>query len=810
MGPIAMQPIEVSLEHHLADNVDQRLQRFIEWGEPGGNAGINKYHTDTYERAVPWFQYSSKLTPHSHASARSWFVKPEYWGQPKLYFSPRHISEPRVLVPEAFIDDGTFLSFAKAYVNVYCELRQLRSIPRSTVTALCILEKSLRELHNSDTNPASLSHLCFERAGQFLLKSSLDDSTKFDIGKALEHIAMLIQNGGRFKGDKSHAGFPGFNIIPASFSYRSPIPAPKKFGRAEEKATPSENSKGQLTGEQVAAVGLAYRRSVDQTGTESINAFMAALIGLTLTTTSLRASDLQSLPYDALFEDPDQPGRFRLRVFRPKIEVAQVLPIPKKLNQIAQEQFQIVSRYSAEAREAFSDYIKQSPDGTKGIKDLFVPVRLKEIMANDYLNVGQVDELLGISQGNYFATRFDHLPKACFVERPGDVFECYVQWSRPAVLIEEVLSLCRCHGVELQLPSAARPDQYVHRAVVSKWIARFSQSLRSDLDQLYESECARQPAQHISTNALKDFLLQQFKSQQIFPHWPYITKDKKVRLDQALAVYHAAGRDAHVEAGEQVASWWLPMVVPITILNRWISGTNRYPALLFMKAGVKLEDGGYPSISVHQTRKFHHTQALLAGASLPLIDELAGRKTGWQSAHYDCRTPKQVLLQSMETFDPNSHFEVIGPVEQQAPPRTHIVQRREFLLESAAPKHVTEIGGCRTDWSMNPCAQFGDCMRCDSHVWRKGDTKRRSVIEELRTESIRLIEVGNAKLLAKPQSLSIQKQVRQLEEVVQRCDEIRILEADDAIAIGTLVTFPAAPTALSDAARLSLLRSDST
>lgn len=801
--------IKTPLSLEDQDSIDERFYKFIEWGRPGGKAGFHKYHVERYDADAPWFQYSSVVTPHSHASVRSWFVRPEYWGQRELYFSPRHKTEPRVLVSQALISSGAYLSFAKAYVNVYCEIRQLRSLPKATVTALCILEKSLRELNDGDTNPALLNHLCFERAGKFLLRSSLAVSAKFDIGKALEHIAALIQNGGRFKGDKSHTEFPGFRLVPVSFSYLSPVPVPKKFGRATQKS-PSEKgaAKSQLTGEEVAAVGLAYRRSLDEAGSGSIRTFMAALLGLTLTTASLRASDLQSLRRDALFEDADQADRLRLRVFRPKLAVAQILPIPKKLNFIAREQFDLVSRYSAEARDAFVFYIAQSPKSTDGISELYIPNRLREILSNQYLSVTQVNEVLKLSPKKYFSQRLKDLKKECFVEQPGDIFACSRQWGLPVILIRDVLATCERHGAANQIPRTAKATQYVHQSVVGRWIANCPNDLRSELQKLYRSNLARWPTQYVLTEALKNLLLEQFKATVKFPHWPYTTKDRNVRLDDALVVYHAAGRDAHVEAGEQSASWWLPMVVPITVLNRWISGDSRYPALLFRQTEIRLENGKYPSISVHQARKFHHTEALLAGASLPFIDELAGRKTGWQSSHYDCRTPAQILLQSIETFDPDSNFEVIGPIEQQAPPFKRIVERRTFLLESAAPKHFTEIGGCRTDWSMNPCPQFGDCMRCDGHVWRKGDSKRLQVIEALKHESLRLIEIGKEKILASPLSLAIKKQVRQLEEVVQRCEEIDALEANEAIALGTLVTFPSAPTAMSDAARLSLLRSD--
>ncbi|RMA59979.1 hypothetical protein C8C96_0991 [Acidovorax sp. 100] len=808
-----MLQIKIPLVLAKTDSIGCRFEKFARWGEPGGGAGFSNYHVQAYDQQAPWFQYAAKLTPHSHATIRSWFVRPEYWGQRDLYFAPRHKSEPRVLVPGAVIEAGPFLTFAKTYINVYCELRQLRSPPKPSVTALCILEKMLRDLNEGDANPALLTHLTFVRAGQFLLRSSMDASSKFDVGKALEHISKLIQSGGRFKGDKSHGVFPGFRLIAGSFSFESPVPAPKRFGKAEKKASVQKDGpKGSLTGEEVAAVGLAYRRTVDQMGKENTSTFMSALIGLTLSTTSMRASDLQSLRRDALFEDPDQPGRLRLRVSRPKLDVDQILPVPKKLNEIAQEQFDIVKNFSEEAREAFAFYTHQSPKSPAGISELFVPQRFRELLANEHLNARQVGKLMGLtSPDQRFGQRFVELKKKCFVDLPGDIFDCASQWSKAVVPIREVEAIYKRHGVTLAIPPSAERAQLVHRVIVRKWGPKKpSLELVADLDALFESGLARQPEEFVATNELKDWLLRQFKYQQKFPHWPYATKDRKVRLDEALAVYYAAGRDSNVMAGDQVASWWLPMLVPITILNRWISGTSRYPPLLFMKTNVRLENGKYPSISVHQTRKFFHTEALLAGASRPLVDELAGRKTGWQGAHYDYRTPQQILRQSVETFDPESDFEVVGPVEEQAPPRARIVERRTFLLESAAPKHATEIGGCRTDWSMNPCPQFGDCMRCDAHVWRKGDARRLPVIRDLKAESLRSIEIGKKKLLASPQARSIEKQVRQLDETVKRCDEILALEADDRITAGTLVTFDAAPTALSDAARLSLLRADLT
>lgn len=73
----------------------------------------------------------------------------------------------------------------------------------------------------------------------------------------------------------------------------------------------------------------------------------------------------------------------------------------------------------------------------------------------------------------------------------------------------------------------------------------------------------------------------------------------------------------------------------------------------FFNLNIRLSDGSYPSITLHKTRKYHQTEALLAGANEKFIDELAGRKNGKQSEHYDLRTPHEIISQSIETFDPD-------------------------------------------------------------------------------------------------------------------------------------------------------------
>lgn len=233
---------------------------------------------------------------------------------------------------------------------------------------------------------------------------------------------------------------------------------------------------------------------------------------------------------------------------------------------------------------------------------------------------------------------------------------------------------------------------------------------------------------------------------------------------------------------------------------------HTHPPLLFALTDVKLEGSKFPSISVQRSRRYHHTAALLAGANPLFANELAGRQSGWQGEAYDYRTPREIIRQSIDTYDPDQGSEVIGPIAEQAPSPKRIVERRIFLAENASPKHLTEIGGCRSDWALEPCESFGDCIRCGNQIWRKGDKARLPRILEMRAEAERTIKVGNAKLVKNPRLSSIEKQVRQQKEALDRCDFILGIESDDSIEIGTLVTFPAAPTAMSRTELQSLLR----
>lgn len=787
-----------------------RIEEFCAWGEPNGYAEFNSNHVPDYKQDSPWFSFSPRLMPHSHSSSRSWLVKHEYLGQNGIFGRTRVGKPENIKVPEALIIGSHFLRFAKTFINLYIQISGIRSAPKTFVSALIVLEKALRNLNEGKNDPSLIGQNTFHQAERVLGYTDIRESTRAEIGQALEKLALMMQGGGRLLGSKRYRELIGFRLLTESFTFKSKFKSPPRYGKKEiqDSSIRSKGAeRGQLNSEEVAAIGLAYQRALERTGPESFCTFVAAMVGLTMTTASMRASELQLLRCDALYTSEDQPQRVRLRIPRPKIGIEQDVPVPSKLAPLAQSFFDVLLQQSSEAREAFAFYIQQSPTNQAGIHTLYIPERFKTLFEPDYLNHEQIKAITDReSTSSTFQQRLADLPRVFFVKNPGDVYGSRPNMAFPLIQILHVVQCFKLFKVSHNIPIDAKETQYVSIKTATTFASGIGVTrLLFLLRNLFKTEHVRYCKLYIARDLIHKFLLDQFKSY-IFPNWPYASKDRSVRLDQALAVCYASDINQAQAAGTQERCWWRPTLLSIQVLNRWIARRQRTQPLLFSLLDIKLSNGDFPSISVHRTRKYHHTSALLAGANSLFVDQLAGRQSGWQSEHYDFRTPQEIVQQSIDTFDPNEDFIVAGPLAVQAPPGTRILERRVFLAGNAAPRHVTEIGGCRSDWSLNPCYQHGDCMRCDSHVWRKGDQVRLPRITDIMQDAQRAIESGQAKLIVNPRMVSIEKQVRQLQETVQRCEEILLIEANPTVTVGTIVTFNSSPTAMTSAQLSSLLR----
>lgn len=797
--------------------VRQRFDEFIKWGSPFGRAGINAIHAEGYNASDPWFDYSTKYLPHGHQNTRAWFLKREYLGRDREIFArARGESLPKILNRAGLIK-GKYLPFAKAYLNVLTYYRGLRTPGKALIRALIFLEKALRDLNAGDNNPSLIGKRTFERAIRDLEQSEYAQGLKYDTGKELEVMAGMLQTGHHTK--TFRYGGRGFRLLASPFAFRSPIP---NRLRRRAIARNTEDLKGEdaarITSEEVAAVGLAYRKALETHGATSPITFMAAIAGLSLTTVSMRMSELIVLARDALYHKPgtgSDTGRYRLRISRPKIGEQQDLPLPHKVSGLAKELFGLVLRYSRRAQEAFKFYIEKYGDNFAAIDELYVPRHLRKYFAKEYLTQRDVNYIFGLDEDVSnrkppFPQRLRHIKVYRYVNKPGDISDLVANQrarAAPLMRIADVERACKRAGIATNFLNRIDKTQYIDKRSCARLLQRLGIRFRgrtSLLDSLYANgRCAQK---YIKSADLRVFLLAQFKSRR-FPHWPYVTKERTVRLDNALLVQFAVDTDPTASDARK-GMWWCPTPVTGGAINTWLSSYEGGAPMLFEKLGIRLANGSYPSITLHKVRKYHHTEALLAGANEVFIDTLAGRRTGRQSDHYDLRTPREIIAQSIETFDPDEDFEAVGPAVKGAPPRVKIIERKVFLFENAAPKQITEVGGCRSDWSINPCEQYGDCMRCDKSVWRKGDRKRLPFIKELRDFSLSMISVAEEKIRNGNTHDPIRRHLQQYKDTLARCEAILAAEADPSINVGAIVTFAAPESAFSASQLTSRLRAE--
>lgn len=788
----------------------KRFDEFSQWGCPGGLAGFDSVHEQRYDPRDPWFSMAPHRLKNNDTVARLPFVKLEHRARAREIFIRTRSGPPKIIEPQAMICGDRFLAFAKAYINVMVTYRNLRDIPKTLTRTLVVIEWALRQLNSGANDPSLLTRSTFALAERELINGSYTAGVKYDMGCELSMLAGMLQGG--YHSKNFRYGQFGFGLLAVRFTFTSTVPMPvKRKAQLLDDDIQTKNQSKRLPNEVVTAIGLAYRSAQQRFGRDHEVTAMAALTALPFTTVSMRLSDLLQLRFDALrrFEE-----KVRLSIYRPKIDLYQELPVPRQLETLAQELSEVAADFSSKARAAFKYYIENFESFEK-IDELYVPEDLQSHFAQPYfrrpppggrktngdaaVNALQLEALERPSLYDKVSVVIvEKLHILRGVDTPRDFFpaiKARAQFAgRVYLLRSDVGELLKSVGVRMpdeirQLPK----NIYVDRDYLLKSIcANERQKLGVELAFLL---AGRSLSYFSSVKKLRSGLLADFKKKK-FPHWPYASSDRKLRLDEALCAWFDAQIDHRRDFLIRKRAWWRPVVLSHNRFIQWTAGYAGKPPRLFALLNIKLSNGEHPTFTLHDARAYLQTRALTLGVSEQYIDLLAGRTSGPHSAHYDLRTPAEIVGNSIEGFDPEVDFKVIGPVADSA--RTiEVVDRKIFLFERAVPKQITEVGGCSTSWSLNPCEQHGDCMGCGHHVWRKGDNKRLPIIKEMHQHSVHMIAEGHKKLrssggLKKP----IERHIRQHEWVRARCEEIFAVENDPSIAPGTIVTFDAAPAAL--------------
>ena len=153
--------------------------------------------------------------------------------------------------------------------------------------------------------------------------------------------------------------------------------------------------------------------------------------------------------------------------------------------------------------------------------------------------------------------------------------------------------------------------------------------------------------------------------------------------------------------------------------------------------------GNKVKATTHQFRHWLNTLALEGGLPEHVVARWSGRKRIADNAAYDHVSGFQMARQIREKL---AAGQAIGAVPNYVREIRDPVDRSEFINTLVTTAHLTDLGGCLHDMSMDPCNQHGACASCPEHVIRKGDPIQKSRARDLLRDTRALVARAEAEL----------------------------------------------------------------
>ncbi|MCL6272249.1 hypothetical protein M3P05_20215, partial [Sansalvadorimonas sp. 2012CJ34-2] len=774
-----------------------RMHDFIKWGKPNGTSRVN--HTSReYENNLYFFPLKEDFFFNSDNSARLYYIKLEHRKDIRAIVKKTKTNKREYVIKKPFRD------FMEAYINIFIEYTGARRRPSAMYQALLYLESSLRCIHNGDNNPLNVNYTTVKHAEDSIHSSKHSNSYKYDILCALNMILSLMGSGYHSKSN-SLSNF-GFNLVREDFVIKSP----KHY--ITRKAQKYDHTLGRLSIEELLCLVQCFTKSKKILGNNHYTTYISA-VSLLPVILSMRISEFTDFREDFLHETG---STYYVRIYRSKIDRHQDIPLTKDMARIAKSVVSHIKEYSQEPRKAISHYLNQAPSNINDISELWIPEKLQPMFDNKYIEVSVVKDIILDRQGDdldYFY--FNFIKRNNFTQ----YVLLEVNNNSNAILVDRAHIKIPYHHFYRSRLSSFYMEEFIEEKNI-KYVTTKKINIKSNFgfialksllkvvdDIEYETIIKKipiyKPSACILSSELKQHLFKETTSKlaSYFPHWPFARSNKATKVSDVLCLEFAAV----IGSNKRRRSWWIPKTTQESQVSHAINrkpGNSRYNVpkyeehgYIFSDLNIKLSNGKYPSIKTNSIRKFHQTNALLAGVNILFLDEMSGRQSGRQSDFYDQRTAKEIISSSIEYFDPNSDFDILGPIYEES--KITIVDQQSFIYDNCTPKQVTEIGGCSLDWSLNPCKNFGNCWTCDKHIWQKGDKKRLSNILLQKKSVEQSISLGKEKLSQVVVKNPIQRILTQFEDQLYRINEIINIENDSSISNGAIVTFSSSKNSLS-------------
>jgi len=201
---------------------------------------------------------------------------------------------------------------------------------------------------------------------------------------------------------------------------------------------------------------------------------------------------------------------------------------------------------------------------------------------------------------------------------------------------------------------------------------------------------------------------------------------------------------------------------------------------VFSRLRITAADDTPIVIRSHQFRHLLNTMAQRGGAAQFDIAKWSGRKREADNDAYNHMTSDEFLANVRTTGGGN----ILGPIGELI--ILTPIPRAEFLSMKMPTAHITELGFCVTDWSMNPCELHLDCINCRSHACVKGDREKTDRINATLRQSKELL--AEAESAHNDERGGADRWVIHQRTTVERLNQLVKILDDPSVPIGAIIT----------------------
>jgi hypothetical protein len=248
--------------------------------------------------------------------------------------------------------------------------------------------------------------------------------------------------------------------------------------------------------------------------------------------------------------------------------------------------------------------------------------------------------------------------------------------------------------------------------------AKFAESYSRSLFQQMDFDVSKKP----SLQSIFQFI----KTEKMPKNFPWYDEDRKIKYSEALFCTQFNQLD-HSKPTSPIK-----LANPITRqqINHDIALDTGNSHCIFDRYGLTDSDGKPLRLTSHQFRHLLNTMAQRGGVAQYDIARWSGRADVRQNNDYDQMSEFE-LVEMLENA--SSGLTLYGPDTEIA---TKVpMTRQEFNALIIPTAHVTELGFCVLDWTMEPCQKFRDCINCTEQVCIKGD-KRKARLKEVYEDTV--------------------------------------------------------------------------